>query len=84
MSKQEFIKQLEEQGDLPVLPNVDDIIRYEGGEMNSNEIIEFFAPMIKSGVAYQLQGNYGRTANALIEHGYISVNGEILIDLDEL
>jgi hypothetical protein len=41
-------------------------------------VIELFARLIESGLAFQLQGAYGRQATALIEAGYISETGEIL------
>lgn len=53
------------------MPNVDDIIRYENGEMKESEVIEFFQGMVNSGVVWQLQGSYGRTAQALIEAGLV-------------
>lgn len=49
-----------------MMPNVNDIISYENGEMTEDEAIEFFQGMINSGVVWQLQGAYGRTANHLI------------------
>ena len=83
MGKKEFMKQLEDQGDLPVMPSVDDIIRYEGGEMDSNEIVVFFAGMIKTGVCWKLQGSYGRTAAHLISNKYITKEGEILFPIED-
>jgi hypothetical protein len=48
---------------------VDKIIRYENGEMNDIETVEFFQELIDSGLAWNLQGHYGRVANTLIEEG---------------
>jgi len=49
---------------------VDKIIRYENGTMvNETEIIEFFQELIDTGMAWSLQGHYGRTAAFLIEEG---------------
>jgi len=49
---------------------VDKIIRYENGTMDSEtEIIEFFQELIDTGMAWSLQGHYGRTAMRLIEEG---------------
>jgi len=49
---------------------VDKIIRYENGTMvNETEIIEFFQELINTGMAWSLQGHYGRTAMRLIEEG---------------
>lgn len=50
--------------------NIDAICRYEGGEMDVEETFEFFQELIDSGMAWQLQGHYGRTAEALIDEGY--------------
>jgi len=52
-----------------MMPSVTKIIAYENGEMNEEEIISFFQELIDSGVAWQLQGSYGRTATDLIEQG---------------
>ena len=54
---------------LPKPPSVDEIIRYELGMMERDETIIFFQRLIDSGLAWQLQGSYGRTAAALIEDG---------------
>lgn len=52
------------------MDQVDQIIAYECGELDDDGIINLFQDLINSGLAYQLQGSYGRTANALIEAGY--------------
>lgn len=52
-----------------MMPNVTDIIDFENGEMDEDQIAGFFQGMINSGVVWQLQGFYGRTAVALIEAG---------------
>jgi hypothetical protein len=48
---------------------VDRIIRYESGQMGEDETIQFFQELIDSGLAWSLQGHYGRTAANLIEEG---------------
>ena len=53
------------------------IIAFESGEMTTEEQIELFARLIKSGMAWSLQGSYGRTASYLIEAGVIDREGEI-------
>jgi hypothetical protein len=52
-----------------MMPNITDIIDYESGEMDQEDMAEFFQGMINSGVVWQLQGHYGRTAMVLIEAG---------------
>ena len=48
---------------------VDQIIRYENGEMETEEVVPFFQQLINNGLAWELQGHYGRTAAQLIEMG---------------
>lgn len=50
---------------------VGDIIAYEGGKMSDEETHDFFQYLVDSGMAYTLQGHYGRTANALLQAGEI-------------
>jgi hypothetical protein len=57
--------------------NLDRLIAYEVGELNGAETIELFAELIRSGLAWSLQGYYGRTASRLIELGFIDPNGDI-------
>jgi hypothetical protein len=57
---------------------VDKIIAYESGELSDNEILEFFSQLIKGKILHTLQGSYQRTAQGLIENGYISAEGKIL------
>lgn len=45
------------------------ILRYEMGELLDNEVVELFQHLIDTGLAWQLQGHYGRTAMHLIENG---------------
>ncbi len=53
------------------------ILAYEGGELDADKVLELFAYLIKTGLAWQLQGHYGRTAAALIEQGVITEDGKI-------
>lgn len=48
---------------------VDDIMKYEGGEMSHDEEVAFFQRLIDTGLAWKLQGSYGRMAQHLIEIG---------------
>lgn len=50
-----------------------------GYEPTTEETIEAWSHLIKTGAAWSLQGWYGRTANQLISEGVIAPNGDILI-----
>ena len=53
------------------------IIDYEQGGLGDYETTVLFADLIKTGLAWQLQGSYGRTAQRFIESGVINRRGEI-------
>jgi hypothetical protein len=55
--------------------NLTDLIRYEAGEMNDVEVVNFFQDLYDSGVWNQLQGHYQRTMNQLVQAGLVSVFG---------
>lgn len=52
------------------MPNINQIIAYENGELSDEEVIALFQELIDEGWAWRLQGHYGRTAARLIEAGY--------------
>jgi hypothetical protein len=54
-----------------------DLISYEGGELDDAETLELFGTLVRSGMAWTLQGSYGRTANQMIESGYLTREGEV-------
>lgn len=45
------------------------IIAYEQGDLEDEEVYELFQNLIDSGLAWKLQGHYGRMATRLIEEG---------------
>lgn len=59
------------------MDQIDQIMAYEDGALTDGEIIELFQELIDTGVAYQLQGSYGRTADALIEGGYCTPRQQV-------
>jgi hypothetical protein len=52
--------------------NLVELIRYEDGELDEEETVEFFQGLVDSGQVWQLQGHYGRTAVAMIEAGLVT------------
>tara|TARA_R100001443_G_scaffold116656_1_gene137892 strand:- start:949 stop:1182 length:234 start_codon:yes stop_codon:yes gene_type:complete len=53
------------------------IMGYECGDLNDKETLELFSYLIKNGMAWTLQGHYGRTSKSLIDDNYIDKNGTI-------
>ena len=47
-----------------------DLIRYENDEMTNEEEVVFFQKLIDTGMAWTLQGHYGRQAQRYIEEGF--------------
>lgn len=58
-------------GEEIMMPELDKMIAWEQGELNQEGEIELFQSLVDSGLAWQLQGAYGRHAQRLIEAGLI-------------
>jgi hypothetical protein len=54
-----------------------DLISFEQGELSASETLDLFGLLVKSGMAWTLQGSYGRTANELIHAGYLTRDGDV-------
>jgi hypothetical protein len=50
---------------------VDQVVAYEAGELDEEGVIELFQELVNSGLAWKLQGSYGRTAASLLDAGLI-------------
>ena len=50
---------------------VDDIIDWENGDMSEENEIEFFQKLLDTGMAWTLQGMYGRRTVELLNEGYL-------------
>jgi hypothetical protein len=49
---------------------LDMIVDYETGVLNYEDTLDMYQELINTGLAWRLQGHYGRTAQRLIEDGY--------------
>lgn len=47
------------------------IMAYENGEMDEAQTLDLFQFLVDSGMAWSLQGSYGRTAQRMIDAGLI-------------
>lgn len=60
----------------------DDIVgrmmAFENGELTNDEALQLFSELVKTGMAWELQGAYERTAYDLIGRGILAEDGEIL------
>lgn len=50
------------------------IIDYENGDLSYEQVVELFQKLVDNGMAWTLQGHYGRTARYLIEQGEVVLN----------
>lgn len=51
---------------------LDNIIAYEQGELDDDKMVAMFQQLVDSGLVWQLQGHYGRTAVELIKQKLIN------------
>jgi len=56
-----------------VAATVDLIMAFEAGELDSEGIIQLFQDLVNTGLAWKLQGSYGRAAIDLIKQGLVTM-----------
>jgi hypothetical protein len=59
------------------MDTTDKIIAYEQGELDTVGIVSLFSDLIRTGLAWKLQGSYGRAAAQFIDRGFISRTGKV-------
>lgn len=60
--------------------SVSQIIKYEQGDLSDEETVALFQALVNSGLAWKLQGHYGRTAQAMLDAGVISSPFQVVVD----
>lgn len=60
--------------------SIDKIIAYEQGELEREDVIALFQELVNTGLAWKLQGHYGRMAKHLIDMGEIELPGSTASD----
>lgn len=48
------------------------LIAFESGALGEEQIIDLFQDLVDTGMAWELQGTYGRTALSLINSGFVT------------
>lgn len=54
------------------MANIEKIMAFEADELDESETIELFQELVDTGLAWKLQGFYGRFAVELIEQGLVT------------
>ena len=57
----------------PAYPSVTKLMQFEDGTLSEKDTIKLFQDLVDSGMAWQLQGSYGRQAKAMIDAGVIKL-----------
>ena len=57
---------------------VGSIMAHEDGTLNLEDTLVLFSHLVRTGAAWSLQGSYGRFATTLIDHGYLTQDGDII------
>jgi hypothetical protein len=55
------------------MDQISKIMAYESGDLDDDGIVDLFQELLNSGLVWQLQGHYGRTAMALLNQGLITL-----------
>jgi len=59
------------------MDQVSQIIAFEQGELSDEGTLALFQALVDSGLAWKLQGSYGRTASHLLQAGLIHAKEDV-------
>jgi len=69
---------MSKKASIPTRQSVTTMLMYfEDGSLNIDQTLELFSILIQTGLAWRLQGSYGRMARHLIDQGSLSEDGTI-------
>lgn len=57
------------------MPPIDLLLDYEDGQLDFTQTVAMFQDLVNSGLAWRLQGSYGREAARLISEGHVNMPG---------
>lgn len=77
------VTQIDEDGKEIQVSSISAIMAYEDGSLSERNVLYLFSHLIKTGLAWRLQGSYGRAAHSIIEGGIIDKQGDIHWDIYE-
>ncbi len=66
---------------MPGTDRVDQLMAYEDGSLGAEDTLRLFSDLVRTGLAWKLQGHYGRAAALLIDAGYIDRDGALDAEL---
>ena len=53
------------------------IMEFEDGTQSARDTLELFSHLIKTGTIAGLQGSYHRTAAEMVDHGWLTPDGDL-------
>ncbi len=75
MSKTKEYKPSEEFANAMSLSNMQVLFDYEEGKLDTIQSLLLFSELLKSGLVWQLEEHFQRTARDLIQGGYLNFDG---------
>lgn len=61
----------------------EDLMAYENGSLGALDTLNLFSHLVRTGMAWTLQGAYGRQAARFIDAGWLDNQGNILREPEE-
>lgn len=59
---------------------LDQMVKWEEGTLSEEDTVNLFQELVTTGIAWQLQGMYGRQASAMLDAGVITSPFQVVGD----